>query len=233
MILSILRKIVKDIVLNKKIKLNIINEDDIKNFLGEEKYPSNKAKDKSYIGCVNALSYTLYGGDVLKIEATYYSGNSNILTTGSLGDVFKESALISYSYIKSNYDKFNIDYNRLIENDIHIHVPEGAIRKDGPSAGVVITTSIISALTETKIPDTISMTGEITLKGDILRVGGIKEKVISAKRFGIKKIFLPKDNEQDIEKLDKTIKRGIKFIYVSNYETLYEKLKKEINTNIE
>ncbi len=233
MILTILRKIVKEIVLNKKIKLNIINEEEVTKYLGDEKYPSSKAKDKSYIGIVNALSYTMYGGDILKIEATYYSGNSNIITTGSLGDVFKESASIAYSYIKSNYDKFNIDYNRLIENDIHLHVPEGAVKKDGPSAGVVITTSIISALTETEIPDTISMTGELTLRGNILPVGGIKEKIISAKKYGIKKIFIPKDNEKDIEALDKSIKRGIKFIYVSNYETLFEKLKKEINVNEE
>lgn len=228
MILTILRKIIKEIVLNKTQKFNIIDEEEIEKFLGKEKYKSIKVKDKSYIGKVNALSYTMFGGDILKIESTYYKGSGNIITTGYLGDIFKESALISYGYIKSNYDKFNIDYNRLIENDIHINVPEGAIRKEGPSAGVTLTTSIISALTEIEIPDNISMTGEITLTGDILPVGGIKEKIISAKEYGIKKIFIPKDNEEDIEKLDKTIKRGIKFMYVSNYEKLFEKLIKEI-----
>ncbi len=231
MILSILRKIVKDIVLTKKSKLNIINVDEIENFLGKEKYPSSKVKNKSYIGKVNVLSYTTYGGDVLKVETVFYKGNGNIITTGFLGDILSESALTAYGYIKSNYDKFNIDYERLINSDIHINFQNGSIKKDGPSAGVTIATSIISALTEFEIPDTISMTGEITLTGDILPVGGIKEKIISAKRYGIKKIFIPKMNEEEVESLDKSIKRGIKFIYVSSYDVLFERLIKEIEKN--
>ena len=221
---SILRKIVKDIVVNKTNNLKIVDNFLVEKYLGKEKYKYNKNEKEEEIGIVNAMSYTVYGGDILKIEVNYYKGNGNIIMTGSLGNIFIESAKIALSYIKSNYKKFGIDYNLLKENDIHIHVPEGAIKKDGPSAGVAITTAIISALTGKKIKTNISMTGEITLRGKVLPVGGLKEKIIGAKNSGVKKIFVPFENKKDIYELDEEIKKGIRFMYVSNYMDIFKEI---------
>ncbi len=232
LIYSILRKIVKEIVVNRSLQLNIIDDRQIEKYLGIEKYHYNNNDNISSVGVVNGLSYSIFGGDVLKIEVNFYKGNGNIVLTGLLGDVFKESASLALSYIKSNYKKFNINYKLLEENDIHIHVPEGAIKKDGPSAGIALTTAIISALTNLEIPNNISMTGEITLRGKVLPIGGLKEKIIGAKRYGIRKIFLPKENEKDVEIIEKEIKRSLKFIYVKTYEDVYNKLLKEINTKV-
>ena len=222
---TILRKIVKEIIIDKKESLNIVDESIVIKYLGNEKYPDSKNnKYKSEIGIVNAMSYTIYGGDILKIEVDFYKGNGNIVATGSLGDVFIESTKIALSYIKSNYKKFGINYETLESSDIHIHVPEGAIKKDGPSAGIAITTAIISAFTNLKIKNNISMTGEITLRGEILPVGGLKEKVIGAKKAGVEKIILPSSNKKDIEELDKEITSNLKFIYVDNYLQVFENL---------
>ena len=222
---TILRKIVKEIIIDKKESLNIIDESIVIKYLGNEKYPDSKNnKYKSEIGIVNAMSYTIYGGDILKIEVDFYKGNGNIVATGSLGEVFIESTKIALSYIKSNYKKFGINYETLESSDIHIHVPEGAIKKDGPSAGIAITTAIISAFTNLKIKNNISMTGEITLRGEVLPVGGLKEKVIGAKKAGVDKIILPSSNKKDIEELDKEIINNLKFIYVDNYLQVFENL---------
>ena len=233
---TILRKIVKEIIIDKKESLNIIDESIVIKYLGNEKYPDSKNnKYKSEIGIVNAMSYTIYGGDILKIEVDFYKGNGNIVATGSLGEVFIESTKIALSYIKSNYKKFGINYETLENSDIHIHVPEGAIKKDGPSAGIAITTAIISAFTNLKIKNNISMTGEITLRGEVLPVGGLKEKVIGAKKAGVDKIILPSSNKKDIEELDKEIINNLKFIYVDNYLQVFENLtylnKKKKSTN--
>lgn len=239
-IYQILRKIVKEIIVDKKEHLYIIDEAIVKKYLGNEKYlPSKNTINKA--GVVNAMSYTMYGGDILKIEVGYYKGNNNIITTGSLGEVFIESTRIALSYIKSNYKKLNIDEELLEKSDIHIHVPEGAVRKDGPSAGIAITTAIISAFTNIKIKNNISMTGEITLQGEILPVGGLKEKIIGAKNAGVTKIYLPYENKVDVEDLEKEITENIKFIYVDNYLQVFENLfiekkhpkKKQLNKKIE
>lgn len=224
-IYTILRKVVKEIVVDKKDSLNIIDEALVIKYLGNEKYMGFKNSHREEIGIVNAMSYTIYGGDILKIEVNHYKGSNNIITTGSLGDVFIESARIALSYIKSNYKRFGIDYDILASSDIHIHVPEGAIKKDGPSAGIAITTAIISAFTDMSIKSNISMTGEITLRGDVLAVGGLKEKIIGAKNAGVKKIFLPKENEKDVLALDNEITAGLKFIYVSNYLQVFDNLR--------
>lgn len=225
LVFSILRKIVKEIVTGSNNSFNIIDESLIIKYLGMDKYTYHLNTLREEIGIVNAMSYTIFGGDILKIEVNYFKGNGNIIMTGSLGDVFIESAKIALSYIKSNYKKFNIDYDILDKNDIHIHVPEGAIKKDGPSAGIAICTAMISALTGRKIKSTISMTGEITLRGDVLPVGGLKEKIIGARNANIKKIFLPLENKVEVEKIEEEIKSGIKYIYVSNYREVYEGLK--------
>ena len=222
---SILRKIVKEIVITKVSNLNIIDEAIVEKYLGKEKYLHHHNKEKEEVGVVNAMSYTIYGGDILKIEVNYFKGKGRIIMTGSLGEVFIESAKIALSYIKSNYKRFGVNYALLESNDIHIHVPEGAIKKDGPSAGTAITTAMISALTNRKIKNTISMTGEITLHGDVLPVGGLKEKIIGAKNAGIKKIFLPEENEKDVIEIEKEIQSGMKYVYVTNYKEIFEGLK--------
>lgn len=222
---KILRKIVKEIVMGSGNNFNIIDEGIAGKYLGLEKYLSNSNLERELVGIVNGMSYTIFGGGILKIEVNYYKGSGNIIMTGMLGDVFIESARIALSYIKSNYKRFNINYEMLEKNDIHIHVPEGAVKKDGPSAGIAITTAIISAITKRKIKSTISMTGEITLRGEVLPVGGLKEKIIGAKNNGIKKVFVPLDNKNEILELEEEIKSNIKYVFVSNYKEVYEGLK--------
>ena len=221
---KIVRKIVTQIVV-KNIKINkiIITEQNLIKYLGKEKYKYNEKK-KEQIGVVNGLAYTPYGGDVLPIEVNYYKGKGNLILTGSLGDVMKESANIALSYLKANYRYYNINY-KLFENDIHIHVPEGAIKKDGPSAGIALTLAILSCLTKLKIPSSLAMTGEITLRGHILEIGGLKEKSLGALRSGINKIIIPYDN--DISDLPKEVKNNIKFIKVKNFKDVYEVIKND------
>ncbi|MBQ6546818.1 MAG: endopeptidase La [Bacilli bacterium] len=221
---AIFRKLIKKIVVEKQETLRIIDDGLIKDLLGNEIYTDTVNFPKESIGIVNGMSYTIYGGDILKIEVNFYEGDGKIITTGSLGDVFIESAKIALSYIKSNYKKFGIDYDKLSKSDIHIHVPEGAVKKDGPSAGITITTALISAFTDLKISSNISMTGEMTLRGDILPVGGLKEKIIGAKKAGVKKIFIPKGNEAEVKSFDKEITSGLRFIYVENYSQVFENL---------
>ncbi len=221
---TIIRKIVKDVVITKKEKRNyIIEEKNIISYLGQIKYDYNANKEE-YVGVVNAMSYTPFGGDILQIETAIYKGKNNIITTGSLGDVFKESIEIALSYIKNNYQLLKVNFSKLEDIDIHIHVPEGAVKKDGPSAGVAITTALISNLTNKKIPTDISMTGEITLNGKVLAIGGLKEKIIGAKRSNIKTIYLPKDNKNDLDEIDEYIKEGINFVLVDNYFEIYKDL---------
>jgi len=221
---TIIRKIVKEVVVTKREKRNyIIEEKNITSYLGQIKYDYNDNKEE-YVGVVNAMSYTPFGGDILQIETAIYKGKNNIITTGSLGDVFKESIEIALSYIKNNYKLLKVNFTKLEDIDIHIHVPEGAVKKDGPSAGVAITTALISNLTNKKIPTDISMTGEITLNGKVLAIGGLKEKIIGAKRSNIKTIYLPKDNKKDLDEIDDYIKEGINFVLIDNYIEIYKDL---------
>ena len=222
-IFQILRKIVKEIIVDKQESLKIVDESSVKKYLGNEKYLISKNTNNE-IGVVNAMSYTAFGGDILKIEVGHYKGTNNIITTGSLGEVFVESTKIALSYIKSNYKRFGINYDELERSDIHIHVPEGAVKKDGPSAGIAITSAIISSFTNTAIKNNISLTGEITLRGNILPVGGLKEKIIGAKNSEVRKIILPSENRRDVQELEKEITEGIKFIYVDNYIQVFETL---------
>jgi ATP-dependent Lon protease len=219
---KIIRKIVTQIVINN-IKVNKIVIDDkvIEKYLGHVKYTYNRLY-KSQIGIVNGLAYTPYGGDVLPIEINYYKGDGKLILTGSLGDVMKESATIALSYIKSNYKLFNINYDLLKNNDIHIHVPEGAIKKEGPSAGIALTLCLISALTNKKIPNDIALTGEITLRGKVLAIGGLKEKSIGALQAGIKKIIIPYDNMKDLDSIPNEVKDNIQFIPVKDFKKVVD-----------
>lgn len=225
-IATIIRKIVTSIVMNndnvEKIKVDF---EKVKEYLGNPKYMEYEKNSESVVGVVNGLAYTSFGGDTLPIEVNYYEGKGNLVLTGSLGDVMKESAQIALSYIKSNAKKFGIDYEKITKNDIHIHVPEGATPKDGPSAGITLTTALISALSGLKIDNKLAMTGEITLRGKILPIGGLKEKSIGANRNGIKKILIPYDNIADLDEIPIEIKNEIKYIPVKNYDEVFEILK--------
>lgn len=217
---TIIRKIVASIVESHVIMNKyIVDSKKVEMYLGRPKYVWD-SESVSGIGVVNGLAYTSYGGDILPIEVTYFKGNGNLILTGSMGEVMKESATIALDYIKSNYHKLNIDYDKLIENDIHIHVPEGAVPKEGPSAGVALTTALISAFTGKKVKKDIAMTGEITLRGKILPVGGLKEKSIGAIRSGIKKIIIPEKNKNDINDFPIELQNQIDFIYVKDYNEI-------------
>ena len=220
---TIIRKIVTSIVMKELEKKTIkIKEDNLKEYLGNEKYHYIYQDRDGQVGVVNGLAYTNYGGDVLPIEVNFYKGKGELVLTGSLGEVMQESAKIAFSYIKSNCKKFKIDYDNIIEKDIHIHVPEGAIPKDGPSAGVALTTALISALLEKKVSNNIAMTGEITLRGNVLAIGGLKEKSTGACRNNIKKIIIPYDNIADIDEIPEEIKNNLEYIPVKNYEEIFK-----------
>jgi len=220
MLSKIIRKIVTNKVVNKKrINLSVNN---IEEYLGKKIYEIDEIE--SDIGIVNGLAYTSSGGTILPIEVNYYEGTSNLTLTGSMGSVMLESAKIALSYIKSNYKLFNIDYN-VFKNDIHVNVPNIAIKKEGPSAGIAITTCLISALSNFKVNTKIAFTGEITLRGNVLKVGNIKEKIIGAYINNVDTVFIPYSNLSDLDDIQKEIKDKIKFIPVKKYEEVYNYLK--------
>lgn len=223
-IATLLRKIVKNILLTDDVKFYLIDHNMIEELLGKKKYfyMDNSLEDE--VGVVNGMAYTVFGGDILPIEATLFKGKGELILTGSLGEVMQESCHIALNYIKSNMDYFKIDSKIFTNNDIHIHVPEGAVNKDGPSAGITITTTLISLFTNKKVDKRISMTGEITLRGRVLGIGGLKEKVIGAHRAGVRRVFIPLENEKDLDEIPKEIRDDIEFIMVGNYHEIYEKL---------
>lgn len=223
-IATVLRKIVKKLLTDFSKASYKVTSNSLEEYIGKRKYHYLEKESEKQLGVVNGLAYTVFGGDILPIEVTYYKGNGNLILTGSLGDVMQESAKIAFSYIKSNTRKFGIDEKILEKNDIHIHVPEGAIPKDGPSAGITLATSMISLLTKKEVDNNIAMTGEITLRGRVLPIGGLKEKVIGADRAGIKKIFIPKENENDLDEIPKEILEKLEFIKVSNYMEVYNEI---------
>jgi endopeptidase La len=223
-IATLFRKIVKEILLEKNTVFYKITPENIENYLGKKKYFYTENSNKNEIGVVNGMAYTIFGGDILPIEANIFKGKGDLILTGSLGEVMQESCQIALSYIKANTEEFNIDYKLLEENNIHIHFPEGAVSKDGPSAGIAITSALISIFKKQTVNYNISMTGEITLRGRILPIGGLKEKIIGAHRAGIKTVFLPKENEKDLEEIPEDIKKDITFNFVSNYIEIYKKL---------
>ena len=200
--------------------------EDIKKYLGNYKYKYLYNNKCAKPGIVNTLAYTPYGGLVLKTTSVYYKGNGNIEITGQIGNVMKESTTIALSYIKENSEIFNIDYS-LFTNNFHIHFEEGSIPKDGPSAGVSIVTSLISTSKKMTIPNTVSMTGEITLRGKILPVGGLKEKLITATISNIKTVYVPLDNKEEVMEIDKSITSKLKIKYVDDYIEIYNDLFQE------
>lgn len=221
-IASLFRKVVKELLLNKDKVFYNIDKKAINNLLGKEKYSSASTLDYSEVGVVNGMAYTIFGGEIIQVEATMFKGKGELILTGSLGEVMQESCHIALDYIKSNMDRFGISSEIFEKNDIHIHVPDGAVPKDGPSAGVTITTVLISLFTGKKVSQHIAMTGEITLRGRVLPIGGLKEKIIGAHRANIKKVYIPLSNERDLDDIPNNIKKDIEFIKIKNYIDIYK-----------
>ncbi len=204
---------------NKNVTISSAN---LKDFLGAPKYKKEVLNKKDMVGCVRGLAWTSVGGTTLDIEVAIMEGSGKISITGNVGKVMNESAQAAISYVRANYKKYNLVKNFYKTNDIHIHIPEGATPKDGPSAGITMTTAIISALTNKKVNKNVAMTGEITLRGNVLAIGGLKEKILAAKRIGIKKVIIPKDNEVDLEEMPQYVKEDIEIILASHIEDVLE-----------
>ena len=222
---KIIRKVITEhIKSSRKIVSVRIHEDDLVKYLDKEVYDNKKERVITHNGVIHAVACNNLGGTTLDIECSMFKGSGKLTYTGSLGEVTKESINVAMSYIKSNVDDLGIDSSVFSDNDIHIHFTEAGVSKDGPSAGSAIITVILSLLKNKKIPNNISMSGEISLKGDILKVGGIKEKAIAAKRNNINKLFIPKENLNDVEWLEPELKDNIEFIGVTNYEEIYKEI---------
>ena len=220
---SLMRKIAKEIITGSKRKKFVLNEEDVIRLLGNIKYVDISTTINNP-GVVNGLAYTDLGGSILPIEVSHYKGKGNVNMTGSLGNVMKESAQISIGYIKNNYKEFGVDIKKLNDDDIHINALHAGIPKDGPSAGITLVTAILSSFLNKKIDNKIGMTGEITLNGNILGIGGLREKSIAAYNSGIKKIFIPKENESDISEIPKEVLDSLEIVFVSNYSEIFNNL---------
>ncbi|MEG1428503.1 MAG: endopeptidase La [Hydrogenoanaerobacterium sp.] len=218
-IASLCRKAAKKIVAGEKSKINITNQN-ITDFLGVRKYKPEMIEQINEIGLVNGLAWTSVGGEMLQVEVAILDGTGKIELTGQLGDVMKESAHAAISYIRSRAASFNIEPDFYKNKDIHIHIPEGAIPKDGPSAGVTMCTAVISALSGIAVRCDVAMTGEITLRGRVLPIGGLKEKTMAAYRAGVKIVIIPADNEPDIAELDPVVTNNIKFVPAKQIDTV-------------
>lgn len=220
------KKIVEDGEKSVKVELSILKE-----FLGPVKYKNKKIDDGESVGVVQGLAWTSVGGELLPIEVLPMKGKGDIQITGSLGDVMRESAQLAISYIRSNYLKLGVKRDFYKNMDIHIHAPEGAIPKDGPSAGVTIATALLSSLNNISVNSDIAMTGEITLKGRVLPIGGLKEKVMAAYINGIKTVIIPAENEGDINKIDDVVRKSVNFVKTDNLNTVFEYALKDFKKN--
>jgi ATP-dependent Lon protease len=216
------RKIIKRKLVDKDIINVSINKENLIEYLGNYKYKKIKILESSQIGIARGLAWTRLGGETLSIEVNVMSGKGRIQLTGNLGLVMKESAEAAVSYIRSNYKKFELNEDFYKKFDIHIHIPEGAVPKDGPSAGITLATALISALTNKKVRNDVAMTGEITLRGRVLPIGGLKEKILAAKNAGVKKIILPIGNENDLKDLPEYVKENMQFILATEMQEVLE-----------
>ncbi|BDR70719.1 Lon protease [Clostridium tetani] len=220
-IATVIRKAIAEMVEKERQTISItVNH--VKKYLGPEQYTYEKADKVDRVGVVMGMAWTSYGGDTLPVEVMVMPGTGRLELTGKLGDVMKESAKAAYTYIRANAEKYKIDPNFYKDKDIHIHVPEGAVPKDGPSAGVTMITAMVSALSSKKVKHNVAMTGEITLTGEVLAIGGLKEKTLAAYRAGIDTVIIPKDNEKDLIKIPNSVKRKIKFIIADNIDIVLE-----------
>lgn len=220
-IANVMRKVAVKIVSGEAQDKIVVTKDNVKEYLGVEKYLENEKPEHSEVGAATGLAWTAVGGEILTIEVSIVSGKGEILLTGHLGDVMKESARTAISYIHAHADDYDIPERAFKDKDIHIHVPEGAIPKDGPSAGITIATAVFSALTGKGVRNDVAMTGEITLRGKVLPIGGLKEKSLAAMRAGIKKVLIPIDNMKDLADIPESVKNGVKFIPVENVSEVF------------
>lgn len=219
---SICRRVVVNLVSKKRKAKEIITIKKVKEYLGTEIFDSTAKEKGAQVGVVTGLAYTEFGGDILPIEVNNFPGKGNLVLTGKLGDVMKESCSIAYDYIKANAKKYGIDDEVFAKNDLHIHFPEGAVPKDGPSAGCAITVAIISCLTNHPVSGDIAMTGEVTLRGKALAIGGLREKSLAALRSGIKKIIIPSENKKHVSELPKEVKDNLEIIYMDSVDKAIE-----------
>jgi len=199
-----------------------VNEGNLEKYLGKERYTFDQKNENDEVGIVRGLAWTSVGGDTLEIEVNVMPGKGEVQLTGQLGDVMKESAQAGLSYIRSVGEEYHIPKKFFQENDIHIHIPEGAVPKDGPSAGITMATAMLSAITQTPVRADVAMTGEITLRGRVLPIGGLKEKILAAKNAGIKTICIPKKNEKDVEEISSEIKKGLELVFVEKMQEVLE-----------
>ena len=218
---GICRKTAKIIVSGDK-KRVVIAEKNVEEFLGKTMFHYGQAEVENQVGVANGVAYTSLGGDTLQIEVSLSPGKGKLILTGKLGDVMKESAQAAFSFVRSKTEKLQIDANFHEKYDIHIHVPEGAVPKDGPSAGITIATALISALTNRPIRKEVGMTGEITLRGRVLPIGGLKEKSLAAHRAGLTKIIIPQNNEKDIDDIPESVRKALTFVPVSHVDEVLE-----------
>lgn len=209
-------------ILKSEDKNIVVTIDLLSDYLGKAPFMNTKMLEKSQVGVVTGMAYTQFGGDILPIEVNHFNGSGKFIITGQLGDVMKESASIALDYMKANKEKYGLDKISFDKEDIHIHVPEGAVKKDGPSAGVTLTTAIYSAFKNSPVRNDVAMTGEITLRGNVLPIGGLKEKSISAHRSGIKTIIIPRENEKDIDEIPESVQKDLEIILADHIDTVLE-----------
>jgi len=221
-IATICRKVAKKVASGNKRKV-LITQEALENFLGPVKFFREKTLKKPRVGVIPSLAWTQFGGEILFVEATKMPGRKSLTLTGNLGEVMKESVQTALSYVRSNSEKLGLPKNFFDRLDIHVHVPSGAIPKDGPSAGVTMATALASLLTGRKVKPKLAMTGEVTLRGDVLPIGGLKEKSLAAYRAGIEIVILPKDNQKDMVEIPKEIKDKVKFVFASTVDEVMEK----------
>jgi len=221
-IAQVCRKVAKKYVENPSLEEVIVTKADLDEYLGKNKYRHQLAGTKPEVGIVTGLAWTAVGGETLTAEVNVLKGKGQVVLTGKLGTVMKESAQTGISYIRSIADKFDIDEEFYTKNDIHIHLPEGAVPKDGPSAGITMALAVLSALTNIPVRNNVAMTGEITLRGRVLAVGGIKEKLLAAHRAGITKVLLPKECETDLEEIPQNVKEEMEFVLVEHMDEVLE-----------
>lgn len=223
---AVCRKEAREIVKRRKHKVtelvNVMPEH-LEHYLGKPKYRQDKVNEKPEIGIVRGLAWTSVGGDTLQIEVNLMPGEGKIDLTGQMGDVMKESARTALSYVRSVSGKYKVAETFYKKHDFHIHIPEGAVPKDGPSAGITMATALLSAVTKTPVRADLAMTGEVTLRGRVLPIGGLKEKLLAAKTAGVKTVLVPKENEKDVEEISEEIREGLEIIFVETMEEVAER----------
>ena len=224
---EIFRKAAREFLEDKKTAIRV-TESNLEKYLGKEKITFEDANEEDEVGIVRGLAWTSVGGDTLQIEVNVMPGKGDLKLTGQMGDVMKESAQTALTYVRSVCPRYSLADDYFEKHDIHIHIPEGAVPKDGPSAGITMATAMLSAVTEKKVLAQVAMTGEITLRGRVLPIGGLKEKILAAKMAHIKTVLVPDKNRPDMGELSKEITKGLRIVYVKTMEDVLREAMKEL-----